>query len=66
MIDNFLRWLLTAIVILFIYVTLKVFEKKGATSNYYSNWFNVIVTGLSILLALNVCLMCPGKTIFVC
>lgn len=54
MIDNFLRWFLTAVVILFIFVTLKVFEKKGATSEHYNNWFNVIITGLSILLALNV------------
>ena len=54
MIDNFVRWFLTAVVILFIFVTLKVFEKKGATSEHYNNWFNVIITGLSILLALNV------------
>jgi len=52
--ENFLRWFFGAVVLLFIFATLKIYENKGSTKPSEKRTFNVIITGLQILLALNV------------
>ncbi len=57
--ENFLRWFFGAVVLLFIFATLKIYESKGSTKPSEKRTFNVIITGLQILLALNVCDIIP-------
>lgn len=52
--ENFMRWFFSAVVLLFIFATLKIYENKGSTDPSEKRAFNAIITGLQILLALNV------------